>query len=349
MKALFNCELYYFNNPHLNQIYDGFYKLNKLGIINLTTKEAKGDTTKPILDVVLDKNFTIKYDTLDGFNWINDNVSNNLLFFKENYKCDFYYKRSYNKYILNYSPENCHIYPLGLNYNIATQGTLSPNLIDMLTFIIKNNVIYTHLFRKKSFYSENFEFYPILNKDTKILFLTRLWNPEDVKIEQLRIERECINNNRINCIKACKKTFGSKFLGGIQRDSFSLIAAKDLISPNTITNKEAFLYNIKRHNICIATTGLHDSIGWKFGEYVAASRAIISEPLSYELPGNFEPDKNYLKYTNEDELINHIISLIEDKEKLINIMTNNFHYYNNYLKPEILILNTLLQVYNLHN
>lgn len=348
MKAFFNCELHYFKSPHLSQIYDGFYKLSKSGIINLTIKASKGDTTKPLLKVILDNKITIIYDTLDGLNWINDSVENNLLFFKNNYKCDFYFKRSYKESILKYAPKNCHLYPLGLNYNVYSNDNFSSSIKDITMDLIKKNPIFTYISNKRNFSSKYFEHYPVLNKKTKVLFLTRLWNPNDVELDHLKTERELINTNRISCIKACNKKFGSSFLGGIQRDSYSLKIAKELIMPDSITNKEKFIYNVKRHDICIATTGLHDSIGWKFGEYVAASRAIISEPLNYELPGNFDIYKNYFKYNNEDELMNLIETLLKDKDKLQEMMINNFHYYNNYLKPEVLVLNTLLKAYKMY-
>ena len=59
-----------------------------------------------------------------------------------------------------------------------------------------------------------------------------------------------------------------------------------------------FLNIVKSSDICIATTGLHKSIGWKFGEYIAASRAIITEPLYYEIPGELKRGSNYLEFRN---------------------------------------------------
>jgi hypothetical protein len=165
-----------------------------------------------------------------------------------------------------------------------------------------------------------------------------------VSSEHFKIEIENINNFRIKCIRACRKEFGELFLGGLQRDGYSLSAAKDMVVPLHITEKKTFIDTIKDHNICIATTGLHDSIGWKFGEYVAASRAIVSEPLKYSVPGEFEIEKNYLVFNNEYELLEKIYILLNDKEKLLEIMNNNYHYYNNYLKPEMLVLNTLLKI-----
>jgi hypothetical protein len=104
---------------------------------------------------------------------------------------------------------------------------------------------------------------------------------------------------------------------------------------------------VKEHSICIATTGLHDSIGWKMAEYVAASRAIVSEPLHFELPGNFEKDVNYLEFEHVDQLVSKLQTLLQSQKTVLQMMESNFRYYNNFLKPENMIFNTLLTV--MHN
>lgn len=343
MKAKFQCELFYFPSLHLNQIYDGFIKLNKLGIIDLIIKPAKGGESKPLLKVVVNNEFTIIYDTLDGFNWIDGSIDENLRYFKKNIEADFYFKRSYNKSLLENAPGNCKVYPLGLNYTMKVQRGLPKGLKLTLTDWVRNSLLFSRFYRD-SFVSKDFEYYPIPNKESKILFLTRLWNPKEVKLKHLREERKILNDNRIECIKACKKEFGVNFIGGLQNDEFSSRLAKELIMPFSITKKENFLKTIKDSNICIGTTGLHSSIGWKFGEYVAASRAIITEPLIYDLPGTFENKSNYFEYYNRDQLIENIYKLLDSKEKMYNMMQNNFHYYNNYLRPDYLVLNTLLTI-----
>ena len=149
----------------------------------------------------------------------------------------------------------------------------------------------------------------------------------------------------MNFIKICRDQFGSQFVGGLQIDDFSTKHAKDLVVPNSLTNRRNFNNIVKSSNICIATSGLHNSIGWKFGEYVAASRAIISEPLEYELPGSFSHNKNYLVFQNENELIYNIDHLLKEKDEVYQMMKNNFRYYNNYLSPDKLVLNTILKIY----
>jgi hypothetical protein len=348
LKPLFTCEIDYIKSPHLSQLYVGFERLRKLGFLDYSFNKLKIEyDQKPLLSVRLNKRYNVIFDTLDGFNWIDGTIDENLNYFSNNIKADFYFKRSYNKLINDYSLKNCKVYPLGLNYHIEDHIT-SKNFKEIFKNFIKNNNLLRKTFKvsRSSFGVDDYEYYPSAYDDTKVLFLARLWNPQEVKLQYLKEEREKINRDRINCILACREVFKENFMGGIQNDSFSNRFDRKLLAPYSLTNKGSFLNAIKNHNICVATTGLHNSIGWKFGEYVAASRGIVTEPINYNLPGGFEEDKNYLTFRNEQELINQITYLMSDKKKLFEIMNNNYLYYNNYLKPERLIMNALLTVYN---
>jgi hypothetical protein len=84
-------------------------------------------------------------------------------------------------------------------------------------------------------------------------------------------------------------------------------------APVSLTNKRHYLELVRSHAVCIATTGLHGSTGWKFSEYVAAARGIVTEPLRYEVPGDFKSEQNYLEFTNEDELIAGISDLVRNR------------------------------------
>ncbi len=345
MRKQFECEVFFFPSLHLSQIYNGFAKLGKAGLVKVKVKHVYGEQTKPILKVIVNNKYNVIYDTLDGLNWIDGSPEDNLNYFKNNINADFYFKRSFNQDIIDYAPENCKVFPLGLNYAMIANGKFSGNLKKRMKNFFRNNFYISKHYSKRSFYSENFEYYPIPLRDNKILFMARLWDPDEASLDHLKVEREHINKIRIESIRVCRKEFGDSFIGGLQHDNFSMKHAKDLLLPFSLTNKGDYLKTIKNCNICIATTGLHDSIGWKFGEYVAASRAIVSEPLKYQLPGFFSEGINYLEFRNNSDLINSILVLRKDKDKMVSMMNSNFDYYNSYLQPDKLILNTLLKVY----
>lgn len=346
MNPIFKCELNYFESPHLSQLYSGFEILKKRGIVEISVKAVSNDSKKPVLQVRLNDQYTLIYDTLDGLNWIDGDRRENLNYFKNNIRADFYFKRSFNQQIIDYAPDNCRVFPLGLNYPISPRHLYRRNVKESFKNVLRNNYFISKYLKinRANIHSENFEFYPAANKMNNILFLARLWDPADVQQDHLKSEREAINNYRVSCMKSCLKEFKQHFTGGLQMDAFSLKYCRELVMPFSLTKRDVYLDTVKQSNICIATTGLHDSIGFKMGEYVAASRAIVSEPLLYALPGRFENRRNYFSFLNEEELLSNIYFLFKNKDALMETMQNNYRYYHHYVRPDILVLNTLLTV-----
>lgn len=350
MKTLLECEMDYVANPHLMQIYSGFFELQKKGIIKLKVRPTGKSTTGPhILIVKVNNKYKVAYDALDGFSWIVGGKEENLSYFQKSFDVDFYFKRSFHQLLHQYKPANCQVLPLGLNYNIYPSCNMlafNPSFGDKVKYVMKSNKLLRKLAKKNFFYSQDFEYFPTKHAVDRILFLTRVWDPAEARWEGSRSHREMVNQTRVECIRLCRKEFGERFTGGLIADAYSEKYYSDLIMPGEYTSKRRFLQAVREHSICIATTGLHDSIGWKFGEYVAASRAIVSEPLQYELPGEFRKDQNYLEFQTPSQLIEQIYTLLNNKEKILKMMNANKDYYDNYVKPEKLVLNTLFQVIN---
>ena len=350
MKAIFDCEVEYTSSGHLMQIYSGFFELAKKGIINLSIKRLKySSSADPIINVVVDKKHRVIYDTIDGLNWIRGGVEENLTHFQKKYIADFYFKRSYNERMQEYAPANCKVFPLGLNYNIQPDKNLlflTDSVNDKIKYIFKTNKLLKKFSGKTFYHASDFEYYPIKPKENKILFFTRLWNPDESKSESSREHRKQINIMRVQCIEACRKKYGKMFTGGLIMDAYASKHHKELAIPDHFTKKGNYIASVKDHTICIATTGLHDSIGWKLAEYVAASRVVVTEPLKFSLPGNFNKGENYFEFETPEQLISQIDFLQSNPGQVLQTMKNNYYYYNNFVKPERLILNTLLTVVN---
>jgi hypothetical protein len=340
----------YYKDLHLSQVYSGFFELQKKGIVDLKIKATKKTSSFiPLITVSVNQKKVI-YDVLDGLTWIPGPMDKNLEYFRSNFSADFFFKRSFHRKMLEYRPAGCHVYPLGLNYSIqpsTNMFSLSEGLKEKIKYTLKTNRQLRTIFKKKFAYAADFEYYPTKHDANRILFMTRLWDPGEAKSEASKYHREHINNVRVQCIEACRKEFGKYFTGGLSKTGYTQERYKSLLVPQQLTNKFNYLNAVKEHSICIATTGLHDSIGWKMAEYVAASRAIVSEPLHFELPGNFEKDVNYLEFEHVDQLVSKLQTLLQSQKTVLQMMESNFRYYNNFLKPENMIFNTLLTV--MHN
>ncbi len=187
----------------------------------------------------------------------------------------------------------------------------------------------------------------------RILFMTRLWDPAEVKIrpdmseaerayrEKRRAEREVINQDRIRIIRELRRTYGRAFTGGVQDSSFARKMCPDLILPARMTLKTSYMRRMKRADICIGSAGLEQSIGWKTGEYVAAARAIVCEEMAYLLPGGFQQGTHYLPYTDAESCLKAVETLAKDPERLYRMQQANEGYYREFLRPDVQILNAL--------
>ena len=133
--------------------------------------------------------------------------------------------------------------------------------------------------------------------------------------------------------------FGAEKPGIIARLSREL--APDLIVPQELTERRRYLRVMHSSDICIGTTGLNGSIGWKTGEYVAAAKAIVHEELCYSVTGDFREGANYLSFRTAEECVEAVAKLVESPERLQAMKRANAAYYRQYLRPDILVKNTL--------
>src|SRR5690625_2394071 len=198
MSPVFHCELFYVRSKHLDQIYHGFEQLRKKGIISLSIKRATDNvSTKPLLRAVINGKYNVIYDTLDGLNWIDGSATENLSYFRNEVDADFYFKRSFSNEVQQNSPKNCRVFPLGLNYTFDPEIRMPKTLKETAIDTAYNNALVAKLYKRKFFNAHDFEYYPTLNKEPKILFLTRLHESSDAKSEENKSKRECINEKRI--------------------------------------------------------------------------------------------------------------------------------------------------------
>lgn len=332
---------------HLTQIFTGFYLLKRQNLINLRINKDKnfqaGIMAKPVLRAIINHKYRLVFDTFDG----------DELFQEDLEWSDFYFKRSFNKIELTEKGLNNKIFPLGFNYsvyadkdNLAIQKLiwnikcgLSKN--NLLPFI-RSNLLLSQLFRTSNgkFTSRVscFENYPEVTDNPMILFITRLWETSGRKDEKDRIE---INKMRGECIRLLKNHFGSMFIGGLYPTPEALSSFPDIVLNKRDIQKKSYLQALNKAQICIATRGLLGSNGWKIAEYIAGAKAIVSEPLIYNVPGEFFPGKNYLEFNSPQECVEKVQLLFGNIELRYSLMKNNYDYYHAYLKPDILVWNSL--------
>lgn len=345
-----NCKLFLESNAeHCQQVYTGFADLAAEKVINLEIIHSNYTVSsygKAVVKVILNNRYTIIYDLYDG---------KELLEIQKIDKIDFYFKRSFDREYVQKLGLLHKVYPYGLNYLVYSKNTFwikrtnfKNDFINSLKTLIRSNKFLSkNLNILDSYYTcdvRNFEKMPLIDSNPKILFLTQTWKPDHVSDSAKKEERIIINNTRAKIIRILREAYGKNFIGGFKDDEYTRKNYRDCIVPKYMTNKNDYLKHMHSASICIATSGLEKSIGWKFAEYVAASKAIVTERLHFELPGLFVEGKNYLEFTSYDECVSSINKLIEDRHLRYTMMQANHEYYQSYVKPINIIFNTLIQI-----
>jgi hypothetical protein len=341
------------NSWHLQHLYTGFFLLSKLGLIYLkqtiiTPKvlnnpqiQPSRDTLLSHLDVVLNGKKVVHYDTHDGYRIHEQSLR----------RSDYYFKRSLSRtYVANMLEGGNKVRPLGLYYPVF------PCTLDFYSvqrnFLLGKGIHRLSGFKTHGAFS-SFRFLPNISNtwsvpdydlDPKILFMVRAWDPMGLlggPIDKIQ-ERERINEMRTNCIKLLRTEFGNKFYGGFIHTDFAKRRYAEYLMPdNTCSIKRNYFNLLRTYPICVATSGLHRSIGAKFAEYIAFSRAILSEKLNYEVPGDLLSEKNYLEFQSPEECVSNAVRLFSDKQLRNELMRNNQLYYHFYLRPDSQVLRTI--------
>ncbi|NCB68830.1 MAG: hypothetical protein EOM47_08285 [Bacteroidia bacterium] len=182
------------------------------------------------------------------------------------------------------------------------------NLVDTLFYSISNFFYsYNDILSRKVYnkYATNFERKPFKNikrhfsgyiknyrnrlplesyanqseiENNYIFFLSTLWYSDDYNRND-----EGVNRRRANFIEVCNEKSKCKFEGGLLADNSS---SKNFVNSTTTIRLsfDKWICKTKKSVLVFNTPAFWDCHGWKLGEYLALGKAIISTPLSNDLP-----------------------------------------------------------------
>lgn len=306
-------------------------------------RQGLSGTSGGNLVVVVNDSFRIVYD-------VKDSPEVDLEDLRE---ADAYFKRSYwDQVVAELGDGASKLFPLGLNYKVITNYfdfyALERALKSKLTqerwkTTAKACLCYPGFSEREKTLSDA----PQINAEPRVLFMARAWDPHDDPrrpVERIEL-RKRINEMRAECIRACRRHFGKRFFGGFAHTAFARKEFPDALLPDaSLASKRNYVSLLRKHPICVATSGLHDSIGWKFGEYVAFSKAIVSEQLKAVVPGQFTTGQNYLEFSSVDECLERTERLMSNDNMRAEMMRANHNYYLTSLRPDKLVERTLKEV-----
>ena len=264
-------------------------------------------------------------------------------------RADVYFKRNY------YQPDMAKvsselrgkIRPFGLNYPCHTaeslRATLSRVAADYGIRFLRSPLATARMIHRLDLYYflvgpdvSAFEHAPDQPVQREVHFQTRVWDQDSLGPDS----HEDVNRPRVELSRLLRRRFGALFLGGIVPSEFARRYCPNDLS-NEPTRRPNYVALSKAAMIGIYTRGLHHSLAFKLGEYLASSKCIVTEPLRNELPSPLVPGKNYLEFSTPQECMQRCEQLLDDAELANQMRRNNWEYYQQEVRPDRHVLRCL--------
>lgn len=167
-------------------------------------------------------------------------------------------------------------------------------------------------------------------KEDYVFFCSTLWYSDEWNKND-----EKVNLARAHFIRACKSISTVQFEGGLVsqgKDRSSEDKFSDCLAKGVSMNE--WIEKTKMSEVVFNTPAFWNCHGWKLGEYLALGKAIISTPLSNDLPKPLEHGKNIHFVDNSETSMNEAVMYILDHpEYRMHLEQGARDYWNQYGTP----------------
>jgi hypothetical protein len=185
----------------------------------------------------------------------------------------------------------------------------------------------------------DFEAPPDAPTEPLVLLQTAVWDSEAPDTDE-------VNEQRVLVIRALRERLGGRFIGGLLPTALARANHPELITDLPVRMRR-YPRVVRRALIGVNVRGLHNSVGFKLGEYLAASRCIVGDPPSATLPTPLQPGRHYLAAVSTDELLQACELLLSEPARAAEMRAANWHYYLAQVEPGAQMLRVLEQSFAL--
>lgn len=225
------------------------------------------------------------------------------------------------------------VIPIGPSFGVRVWNPFSSWLQALNTFFkagssIENKKEHFANYRRQYKYRLNeTEYKPILNITSKadyIFHLSSLW-----------VNDEETNCNRALFINICKELKNCTFEGGFAPflPGHEVKGFEDRMIKRRYLIKE-WIEKTRCSCLVFNTPAVYRCHGWKLAEYLALGKAIISTPLTRELPSPLIHG-HHLHFVKPqyDDIKKAVSFIVENTDYRLKLEKNAYHYYKEHLSP----------------
>lgn len=320
--------------PHFTQLITGLEYLKDKNKIQLNYRLNKFEFPPYIFKV-----------EVDGLQLFFDMADNSEIHSGIYDRADYYLKRMLLKSDLKNKNK---LLPFGLNYGVYYKNNYLRTLFlkdwKLIKYSLRFSSTASKILNIKNCIqtSELSQMQSLPYPGKMVVFKSRLWDPSRNTTGRKKEEREIMNKERIELQNSLKIVYGDKFRGGIETDPYSKQMGRDYLLSEDEYHKKNYLQLLKKSSIGIVNQGLEKSIGWKFGEYISHSLAIITTPIDeYKLLGPLKEEKHYFTFRSTEECLQKTELLFSNDRLRTEMQKANRAYYQHWLHPGEKILRIL--------
>jgi hypothetical protein len=325
-------------NLHTQQLLAGFLILAARRAIRLrvTVLPASPERWPFIVTVTVNGHVRLGYDLQDEVITLHTNTERYIDSLK------YFFARSYRPG--SYGQYEDRVRPLGLNYDVTVLHPVAlrarfSSLSSAARFSAKFGLCYEQLPLQSVF-----EQRPSRSDNGSVLFMTRVWTPDEGDHPDAVSATARLNDERADYVRTLRNAFGNRFVGGLHPTPYAREHYADCLAPRKLTYKRRYIGLMKEAAVCVTSPGLGRSNGWKLAEFVASSKAIVAPPLYHVVPGDFRPGLNFLAASSVSEVVPAVRQLLDDDDLRSHLAIANHKYYSEMVRPDAFVARTLVQV-----
>lgn len=241
--------------------------------------------------------------------------------------CDIYGKVNLNRVSSSYIKSD-KIISLGPNYGLKIYDKKYALWLAGVNYLKTwSRVPHLKIFVSKYILSSkkvaSFSFLPTTDTENKIYFLSSYWKGQGLT-----------NQYRKNFIAACKAHKGIQFSGGlVLEEPLDDVSYSDVIIEKGVSYS-TYLAQTQQSMVVFNTPAYHLCHGWKLGEFLAMGKAIISTPLSNELPAPLVHKEHiYIVDGSKESIQEALDELLTNPTLRHTLEQNAYAYYQTYVSP----------------
>jgi hypothetical protein len=172
---------------------------------------------------------------------------------------------------------------------------------------------------------------------TRVLFQTRAWSDADMSDPD---DRSMLNESRARLIRALREEYADRFVGGFVDSPVARRLYPDLLT-SMPSDRASYVELIGSCAIGVSTVGLHGSNPWKVAEYLAAGRAIVSEPLRFEIPESLDGIVDW--FDSPSDCVAAVRTLLDDAGTLTAHREAARRFWEENARPDVLLRRRLTE------